>query len=175
MRWYKPKGRFFWFVYAKGKPKEPSLWLLQGCFFMFLSLILFTIRQQCTIYPQGFSTGPYSCQKSFLLLKKCAFFTFFVGFVGFFLFLVYICGNFFKVNQLANVPTWCHIEGGWRWKWIQEKWRHFIDNEYFIVENTFLALPKWCHYTVVSNFYCDFAHVLNSLLTKNENNIIIIN
>ena len=23
---HKPKGRFFWFVYAKGKPKEPSLW-----------------------------------------------------------------------------------------------------------------------------------------------------
>ena len=22
----KPKGRFFWFVYAKGIPKEPSLW-----------------------------------------------------------------------------------------------------------------------------------------------------
>ncbi|MCI6625263.1 MAG: hypothetical protein MR747_04160 [Bacteroidales bacterium] len=22
---YKPKGRFFWFVYAKGIPKEPSL------------------------------------------------------------------------------------------------------------------------------------------------------
>ena len=58
-----------------------------------------------SFYPQGFSTGPYSCQKSFLLLKKCAFFTFFVGFVGFFLFLVYICGNFFKVNHLAFVPT----------------------------------------------------------------------
>ncbi|MDY3709087.1 MAG: hypothetical protein SO062_01680, partial [Sodaliphilus sp.] len=24
----KPKGRFFWFVYAKGIPKEPSLWFL---------------------------------------------------------------------------------------------------------------------------------------------------
>ena len=24
----KPKGRFFWFVYAKGKPKEPSLWFV---------------------------------------------------------------------------------------------------------------------------------------------------
>ena len=23
---HKPKGRFFWFVYAKGIPKEPSLW-----------------------------------------------------------------------------------------------------------------------------------------------------
>ncbi|MDY4686592.1 MAG: hypothetical protein SO364_09435 [Sodaliphilus sp.] len=26
----KPKGRFFWFVYAKGIPKEPSLWFVQG-------------------------------------------------------------------------------------------------------------------------------------------------
>ena len=25
---YKPKGRFFWFVYAKGIPKEPSLWFV---------------------------------------------------------------------------------------------------------------------------------------------------
>ena len=25
---HKPKGRFFWFVYAKGIPKEPSLWLV---------------------------------------------------------------------------------------------------------------------------------------------------
>ncbi|MDY5260653.1 MAG: hypothetical protein SPH19_05840 [Sodaliphilus sp.] len=24
----KPKGRFFWFVYAKGIPKEPSLWFV---------------------------------------------------------------------------------------------------------------------------------------------------
>ena len=23
---HKPKGRFFWFIYAKGIPKEPSLW-----------------------------------------------------------------------------------------------------------------------------------------------------
>ena len=58
-------------------------------------------------------------------------------------------------------------------KGIQEKLRHFIDSENFIVENTFLALPKWCHYIVVSNFYCDFAYDLNSLLTKNENYIII--
>ena len=27
---HKPKGRFFWFVYAKGIPKEPSLWFVQG-------------------------------------------------------------------------------------------------------------------------------------------------
>ena len=25
---HKPKGRFFWFVYAKGIPKEPSLWFM---------------------------------------------------------------------------------------------------------------------------------------------------
>ena len=25
---HKPKGRFFWFVYAKGIPKEPSLWFV---------------------------------------------------------------------------------------------------------------------------------------------------
>ena len=24
----KPKGRFFWFVYARGIPKEPSLWFV---------------------------------------------------------------------------------------------------------------------------------------------------
>ena len=30
--------------------------LLQGCFFMFLSLIPFTILQQYIIYPQDFST-----------------------------------------------------------------------------------------------------------------------
>ena len=24
----KPKGRFFWFIYAKGIPKEPSLWFV---------------------------------------------------------------------------------------------------------------------------------------------------
>ena len=27
---HKPKGRFCWFVYAKGIPKEPSLWFVQG-------------------------------------------------------------------------------------------------------------------------------------------------
>ena len=27
---HKPKGRFLWFVYAKGIPKEPSLWFVQG-------------------------------------------------------------------------------------------------------------------------------------------------
>ena len=32
--------------------------LLQGCFLCFLSLIPFTIRQQCIIYPQKFSTEP---------------------------------------------------------------------------------------------------------------------
>ena len=25
---HKPKGRFFWFIYAKGIPKEPSLWFV---------------------------------------------------------------------------------------------------------------------------------------------------
>ena len=25
---HKPKGRFFWFVYARGIPKEPSLWFV---------------------------------------------------------------------------------------------------------------------------------------------------
>ena len=25
---HKPKGRFFWFVYTKGIPKEPSLWFV---------------------------------------------------------------------------------------------------------------------------------------------------
>ena len=25
---HKPKGRFFWFVYVKGIPKEPSLWFV---------------------------------------------------------------------------------------------------------------------------------------------------
>ena len=25
---HKPRGRFFWFVYAKGIPKEPSLWFV---------------------------------------------------------------------------------------------------------------------------------------------------
>ncbi|MDO5589407.1 MAG: hypothetical protein Q4G12_10870, partial [Bacteroidales bacterium] len=77
-------------------------------FFMFLFLIPFTIRQQCTIYPQEFSTEPNSCQKSFLLLKKCAFFTFFVGFVGFVGFFDFSCvylWYLFKVNQPANVPT----------------------------------------------------------------------
>ena len=29
---HKPKGRFFWFVYAKGIPKEPSLWFALVCF-----------------------------------------------------------------------------------------------------------------------------------------------
>ena len=57
-------------------------------FFMFLSLILFTIRQQCTIYPQGFSTEPNSCQKSFLLLKKMRFFNIFLSvLLDFFFFL----------------------------------------------------------------------------------------
>ena len=32
--------------------------LLQGCFFMFLFLIPFTIRQQSIIYPHKFSTDP---------------------------------------------------------------------------------------------------------------------
>ena len=38
---YKPKGRFFWFVYAKGKPKEPSLWFvdLLTCWAYFLTTL----------------------------------------------------------------------------------------------------------------------------------------
>ena len=39
-RWWrlsKPKGRFFWFVYAKGIPKEPSLWFAFGLWFMWFA------------------------------------------------------------------------------------------------------------------------------------------
>ena len=39
-------------------PNAKHSTLLQGCFFMFLFLIPFTIRQQCIIYPQEFSTEP---------------------------------------------------------------------------------------------------------------------
>ena len=37
-------------------PNAKHSTLLQGCFLGFLFLIPFTIRQQCTIYPQEFST-----------------------------------------------------------------------------------------------------------------------
>ena len=155
-------------------PNAKRSTLLQDCFLCFCFLIPFTIRQQCIIYPPKFSTGPNSCQKSFLLLKKMRFFYIFCRFCWIFSFSCVYLWYLFKVNQPANVPTWCHIEGGYRrWKRNTGKKRHFIDSENFIVENTFLALPKWCHYIVVSNFYCDFAYDLNSLLTKNENYIII--
>ena len=39
-------------------PNAKHSTLPQGCFFMFLFLIPFTIRQQCIIYPQEFSTEP---------------------------------------------------------------------------------------------------------------------
>ena len=39
-------------------PNAKHSTLLQGCFFMFLFLITFTLRQQCIIYPQDFSTEP---------------------------------------------------------------------------------------------------------------------
>ena len=38
---HKPKGRFFWFVYAKGIPKEPSLWFVYQ-----LNLICHSILQK---------------------------------------------------------------------------------------------------------------------------------
>ena len=41
-------------------PNAKHSTLLQGCFFMFLFLISFTIRQQCIIYPHKFSTEPVS-------------------------------------------------------------------------------------------------------------------
>ena len=34
---HKPKGRFFWFIYAKGIPKEPSLWFAFGLWFMWFA------------------------------------------------------------------------------------------------------------------------------------------
>ena len=40
-------------------PNAKHSTLLQGCFFMFLFLIPFTIRQHRIIYPQEFSTEPY--------------------------------------------------------------------------------------------------------------------
>ena len=75
-----------------------------------------------SFYSQGFSTEPNSCQKSFLLLKKCAFFTFFVGFVGFFLFLVYICGIFSRsINrQMCQLDATLKVDIGVE-KGIQEK------------------------------------------------------
>ena len=39
-------------------PNAKHSTLLQGCFFMFLFLIPFTIRQQSIIYPHKFSTDP---------------------------------------------------------------------------------------------------------------------
>ncbi|MDY2673143.1 MAG: hypothetical protein SOV66_08235 [Sodaliphilus sp.] len=39
-------------------PNAKHSTLPQGCFFMFLFLIPFTIRQQCIIYAQIFSTEP---------------------------------------------------------------------------------------------------------------------
>ena len=33
---HKPKGRF-WFIYAKGIPKEPSLWFAFGLWFMWFA------------------------------------------------------------------------------------------------------------------------------------------
>ena len=103
-------------------PNAKHSTLLQDCFLCFCFLIPFTIRQQCIIYPPKFSTGPNSCQKSFLLLKKCAFFTFFVGFVGFFLFLVYICGIFSRsINrQMCQLDATLKVDIGVE-KGIQEK------------------------------------------------------
>ena len=39
-------------------PNAKHSTLLQGCFFRFLFLIPFTIRQQCIIYTQKFPTEP---------------------------------------------------------------------------------------------------------------------
>ena len=39
-------------------PNAKHSTLFQGCFFMFLFLIPFTIRQQCIIYPHIFFTDP---------------------------------------------------------------------------------------------------------------------
>ena len=39
-------------------PNAKHSTLLQGCFFMFLFLVPFTIRQQSIIYPHKFSTEP---------------------------------------------------------------------------------------------------------------------
>ena len=79
--------------------------LPQDCFLCFCFLIPFTIRQQCIIYPPKFSTGPNSCQKSFLLLKKMRFFYIFCRFCWIFSFSCVYLWYLFKVNQPANVPT----------------------------------------------------------------------
>ena len=114
--------RFQWRKAHSRTAKCEAFHFAPRLFFRFLFLIPFTIRQQCTIYPQGFSTEPNSCQKSFLLLKKCAFFTFFVGFVGFFLFLVYICGIFSRsINrQMCQLDATLKVDIGVE-KGIQEK------------------------------------------------------
>ena len=68
-------------------PNAKHSTLLQDCFLCFCFLIPFTIRQQCTIYPQEFSTEPNSCQKSFLLLKNALFLHFLSVLLDFFFFL----------------------------------------------------------------------------------------
>ena len=86
-------------------PNAKHSTLLQDCFLCFCFLIPFTIRQQCIIYPPKFSTGPNSCQKSFLLLKKMRFFYIFCRFCWIFSFSCVYLWYLFKVNQPANVPT----------------------------------------------------------------------
>ena len=98
-------------------PNAKHSTLLQGCFFMFLFLILFTIWQQCTIYPQGIFYWTKFMSKIFFIIKKMRFFYIFCRFCWIFSFSCVYLRYLFKVNQPANVPTWCHIEGGYRrWK-----------------------------------------------------------
>ena len=51
-------GFYPWCKVEGAPPNAKHSTLLQGCFFMFLFLIPFTIRQQCILYPQKFSTEP---------------------------------------------------------------------------------------------------------------------
>ena len=55
--------------------------------------------------------------KIFFIIKKMRFFYIFCRFCWIFSFSCVYLRYLFKVNQPANVPTWCHIEGGYRrWK-----------------------------------------------------------
>ena len=86
-------------------------------FFMFL--FFDSIHDSATMHnlsPEIFHWTKFM-SKIFFIIEKMRFFYIFCRFCWIFSFSCVYLWYLFKVNQPANVPTWCHIEGGYRrWK-----------------------------------------------------------
>ena len=130
--------RFQWRKAHSRTAKCEAFHVAPRLFFMFL--IPFTIRQQCTIYPQGFSTEPNSCQKSFLLLKKMRFFYIFCRFCWIFFFFLCI---FVVSFQGQSAGKCANLMPHWRWILALKKGYRKNKGILLIPRTLSLKIPFW--------------------------------